>query len=559
MMHVGFNANDKEIRELLTNNIYVIPRNQRRYVWDKSNWEELFNDLILVVDDVSTGHFIGSIVLKEDSEDNGLKHFNVIDGQQRVMTFTIIISAIMYAFHARDLAEDFKGLSKYVITNNLSGIEMNILQSDYNRNIEQIVTSITKLNEKYTSFTHFLKQQSILYKKDSVVDAYNYFISAFEDMTDKKLKEFRDAVLKTTYVDIQASNEEDSYTIFEILNARGLELDSYELLKNYIMRYVVPIQRRDAAKVKWQEFEQKFSVSELRYFISHYTVHKFNSSSRLSDYKIIQQNTDPRNVSALLEDIILKASYYESMIHPNIDNCVTDVDKLEFKVFDFLKKKRHKQWRPVFLSLKRLHEVSKISDTKYCDVLNYLYRFFICFKIIGQENSNRLDQTISKYAYELENHYSDTSVDDFMKSMKKKLPSRNAFIESFVTIGYSIHNEYYDDSNYKTKVKLIFEIIEQLQSGSRNFDAEEYTVEHIYPDSAGGDNHNIGNLILLEQTINQACENKNLIDKIELYSKSSLRIVRNFSERYKSSEFKIGSRAKHLAALLYDNILTVNE
>ena len=62
------------------------------------------------------------------------------------------------------------------------------------------------------------------------------------------LKEIRNAVLEMTVVKIVSNSEEDSYTIFEILNARGQELAAHELLKNYIMRYIQPVERRDDAK-----------------------------------------------------------------------------------------------------------------------------------------------------------------------------------------------------------------------------------------------------------------------------------------------------------------------
>ena len=46
----------------------------------------------------------------------------------------------------------------------------------------------------------------------------------------------RDILLGTSYVEIVATTDEDSYTIFEILNARGQELDDHELVKNFVMR-----------------------------------------------------------------------------------------------------------------------------------------------------------------------------------------------------------------------------------------------------------------------------------------------------------------------------------
>lgn len=65
----------------------------------------------------------------------------------------------------------------------------------------------------------------------------------------------RDAVENISFINIVSSSEEDSYTIFEILNARGTSLEDYELLKNYIMRYIQPEYNRDNAKKVWGEIE----------------------------------------------------------------------------------------------------------------------------------------------------------------------------------------------------------------------------------------------------------------------------------------------------------------
>lgn len=46
---MSFDANDKKIYDLFNRNRFIIPRNQRRYVWNKRNWDELFEDILLVV------------------------------------------------------------------------------------------------------------------------------------------------------------------------------------------------------------------------------------------------------------------------------------------------------------------------------------------------------------------------------------------------------------------------------------------------------------------------------------------------------------------------------
>ena len=114
-----------------------------------------------------------------------------------------------------------------------------------------------------------------------------------------------------TIVSIVSTSEEDAYTIFEILNARGQELEDYELLKNYIMRYIQPIENRDSAKSRWEEMELKLG-KYIKQFISHYARHRFgkNQGDTDSDYRNIHRNTKGTDINVLLNDIKLKSGYY---------------------------------------------------------------------------------------------------------------------------------------------------------------------------------------------------------------------------------------------------------
>lgn len=88
---MSFEAKEKAVDKLLNDAIYYIPRNQRRYVWNAQNWADMYDDVLLVADGVAPSHFIGSIVLKDEGKDEGLSKYTVIDGQQRILTLTILI------------------------------------------------------------------------------------------------------------------------------------------------------------------------------------------------------------------------------------------------------------------------------------------------------------------------------------------------------------------------------------------------------------------------------------------------------------------------------------
>lgn len=78
----------------------------------------------------------------------------------------------------------------------------------------------------------------------------------------------RDMLLGTSYVDIVATTDEDSYTIFEILNARGQELEDHELVKNFVMRYIQPQEQAKVDKVKseWELYIDRLLGTSVKRF-----------------------------------------------------------------------------------------------------------------------------------------------------------------------------------------------------------------------------------------------------------------------------------------------------
>ncbi|WP_373441314.1 DUF262 domain-containing protein [Metamycoplasma equirhinis] len=94
---MSFSASQKNINEILSRNtIYIIPKNQRKYVWGESEWNELFEDLFLIDQSENYNHFLGSIVLAKENANN---IYSIIDGQQRFTTISILILSVINQLH----------------------------------------------------------------------------------------------------------------------------------------------------------------------------------------------------------------------------------------------------------------------------------------------------------------------------------------------------------------------------------------------------------------------------------------------------------------------------
>ena len=553
---MSFEAKERAVDKLLNDSIYYIPRNQRRYVWTTDNWNDMYDDVLLVADGIASSHFIGSIVLKDEGKDEGLSKYTVIDGQQRILTLSIFLVSIMFVMKKRNLMDDFGGTQKYLVAKDIKNRHREIVYPEYHLSLPKMVNYILNADQadiSTKSITAFANYCTVSSSKDkNIIDAFKFFASKVSELDTEKLLAVRDAIIGIGYVNIISSTEEDSYTIFEILNARGLDLEDHELLKNYIMRYLQPVERRDDAKRVWEEIESNLGKN-IQSFFRHYAIHKYNYNNDkkkgVSVYKAIQSATKGRQVNELLDDIRLKSTYYARILTPNTE------DKIESDVFTFFRRNRVEQFRPLILSLIHQYQDENIGEEKYHSTLTFLYTFFICYKIIGEENSNKLSDTVYKFAYQIETDFSVDKVDECIASLKEKLPTLDSFTNSFKNIGFSNHWGVYDDSKGKERCKLILELIEQYISGREvNMDV---TIEHILPDCQSLENAQIGNLFLLEESLNRRCADKPLSEKFSIYNESALMCPRGFTQRYQNREFKPAERTAFLARFIYNNILGI--
>ena len=562
---MSFDAHEEQVMGLFNRKVYNVPRNQRRYVWNRDNWQELFDDVMAVVKGVSTSHFIGSIVLKTDPMKNGLPHYSVIDGQQRTITLTIFLSSIMFWMKKAGMDDDFNGTIPYIIAKDDKNKDLVMVTAENNGSLESIVKAIVQLTaegaKKVTS--NSIVEAHLLCKQDkNIGDAFKFYLNSVYDIyeaneRDKQiLIKLRNAVRNITFVNITATTEEDSYTIFEILNARGLDLEDHELLKNYIMRFIQPEENRDTAKAEWNRMESSLGHSNLKKFVRHYTTHRYGdyrSKSDTSDYKIIQDRNKGKDTWELLRDLERKATYYLKLVAPCKSGENANCSVVEYRVYSFFKKKRQEQMRPVLLSLIAKNVEGLLSDHLYESTISFLYNYYVCYNIIGEESSNRLTNIVNKYAAKINRDCSDNVITAFVDELRKKLPSESMFINAFNNVGWSHHDSIYEGEKNKTRVQTILEVFER----HINFGhcSDEFTIEHVLLDSAGTENGQIGNLIPLEDELNRRCVGKELSEKMSIYRESQYATARKLSERYSDKVFDPYKRTAYMAKEFYRNIL----
>lgn len=556
---MAFNTDNKKISGILEKRVYIIPRNQRRYVWKEENWKDLLEDLEFTIVDPKRSHFMGSVVLeKKDSGDKGegVEVYSIIDGQQRITTFLLFLSSIMYVFKERSLKDSFEGLKSYLITHNLTNEAFCKLSTEYYPSLEVFVQNVCDWEKTYDSIAKLIAESSNASKQNKdVFDAVQYFYGKLSKLSTSEVESYRNALLKTSIVEIIATSEEDAYTIFEILNARGQILEDYELIKNFIMRYYEPSNDVDKAKERWEKEIFCPLGDNVAQFIKHYVTHRYAKSGNGHNfnYDVLKTETSKHNVIGLLDDLCRKASYYKIISDPKTGddgNCTEN----EYNVYSFMKSNRGVLFRPMFLSLIHRNKTKEISDEIYFGVLDFIKYFFICYNLLGRLTSNKLTDTVQGAAKSISDNYSAEALMKFVGGLCRRLPTQEEFTKSFQSIGWSKINEYHRDNSQKHRAQIALETLESIETGSWNI--ASYTIEHLNPDSADRKNANIGNLVLLEANANERNANKTFEDKVDSYQDSGFKTARNIYKRYhdKPESFDIDVRAEKMAKAIYNHI-----
>lgn len=92
---------NKMIKNFFNGRFFEIPRYQRGYAWERQHIQELFDDIKESIES-NSGHYIGTFVLSRSGVDD--ETFFIVDGQQRITTITLIISALIKQLESNDAA-----------------------------------------------------------------------------------------------------------------------------------------------------------------------------------------------------------------------------------------------------------------------------------------------------------------------------------------------------------------------------------------------------------------------------------------------------------------------
>ncbi|RAX56336.1 DUF262 domain-containing protein [Helicobacter sp. 10-6591] len=534
----------------------TIPFFQRAYVWKKEHWEQFFNDLKESFESKKE-HFLGSVIIKRQQ---GQDNFSmVIDGQQRLTTFSILIKVLYNSLEPSN-QNYFKDYLFETYTDN----EPKIYHSKFDR-------------EKYIKI---LQDSSAIDPKEDegIFGCFNYFKSRVESFDNNKTFSFMQYIIDSKlWVVVCLNANEDEQKIFDSINSTGEKLTATDIIKNALFDKAIKETDQEQA-TNWYEkyWESTFESKENREFwnaeIPTGRIKRVRSEIFLHAFAIIKGLFDPdkhslEKLSSLYKDYIRTIDKKETK--KELENLLSCIQKLANIYFNFPKIDKDTmfifdEYEKRFFHIVDTFEIHSVlplviylKDTLQKDEQTYRQCLYMLEILIlcnsHKKNYNKFFARIIK-----ESQKENGGLQEFLKNEIKK---SKAYL-SCLQIDY-VKEWLYDINNHSARLILFWIELYRRHKEKEYKDIIElqyvYTLEHLMPsdwdehwknigvddEKAEGLIYQIGNMTLVKGQLNSALQNLDWQSKLNGISKNAdLLITKELLNKKEWDENKIKKRTK---------------
>lgn len=543
------NTSSKTYRQLMGNGLrYETPKFQRDYTWEAEQWDDLWQDIKALLSNEDTEHYMGYLVLQTSNN----KEFQIIDGQQRLTTMSLLILSTLKCL------KDFADSGIYA-DNNLKRKE-SLLNSyiGYVDPVTLISNNKLKLNRNsddyYKQHLVILKELPLRNTNSSekhMRECFNWYYDRIkkEFKTGESLAAFIDSIVDKLYFTvIEVSDQINAFKVFETLNARGVQLSSSDLLKNYLFSVVDEtkphISEIEELENIWSKIVGKLGEQKFEDYLRYYWNSTNKSVGKKNLFKTIKGNIKSKDqVFELIRNLNDTADIYLAIQNPE-DEFWKDKPEVR-KSLKELKLFQIRQTNSLFLSALRNLEIENFRKlAKICSVISFRYN------VIGGLNPNAQEDIYNIVALKISTN-KQFDVSDFQPIYISDLNFENDFSTK----------EFKNTTRNHKIVKYILAKIE-VYKHQNEIDPESdlFTIEHILPENADDtwgeftfeeinrSVYRIGNLTLLEKKLNREADQKPYSEKIKLFLQSNSELTKQLPDNFNTwNEDKLAARQRDLA------------
>lgn len=570
---------------------FSVPNYQRSFDWGRSELQELMDDLKDVKETDDNDLFLGNFIFDVSDSTN----YKIVDGQQRLTTISLIFIAIRE--HAKKIQEteianeiqDY--ISIYSSVRNKNEIKFSVSE-----NIKVIFDEMSAPNWNGT-FPEKVNGKSVKRQNNKVKPIYKFIVESISTFNSEELRKFISALWDTYVIVIKVENNQDVFSVFERTNARGLDLNIGDLLKNYIFSH------------QEYEFEQKWSEivdnanGSLPRMLKYFWISRKGYIQQSKLYKSLKQyvkeidSESQEGIQVFVGELYLFSRFYKTLQSQDpevVKDWLNEFGLVELsknesyyhrinRVFQALKLFRVTQAYPIIYSILTLFKNDdKAKEKKLFMALENIEKYHFVNNVISGRVGHEVEKFYAETAAKIFNSVEsfNNEIDQFLQDLSKKKSLREEFTSNFIdTVIYSSKNisliNYVFDriNNYEIKggqvqgSQYVPIFSPEKDLSKRNYNIEHFLAQNLkenYDEQELEQFDRIGNLLVISRHTNSLLSDKSPLEKIEIIKSDrkhfgNLRYIDDFINKY-DEDFKnwgldtIEKRSNDMAEIAYLHI-----
>ncbi|WP_339094143.1 DUF262 domain-containing HNH endonuclease family protein [Deinococcus sp. VB343] len=513
----GINSYTASVGDVLRKSVtYIVPEYQRDYSWTQEEIDELWNDITGAATRPNDDYFMGAIVISPSSKKDS---WDIVDGQQRLTTLSIIFSVIQKQWKIMDddrhvdIRRDYLGDRDRETKEFKPKIKLNASNDDIYRDVVIDHKVFAGLDLKAINKSNKLIVQSF----NAIEIKLNNWLSQKKDRQSALIEIEKFISNRLKLIVIEAVSDYDAYLIFETLNDRGLDLAVSDLVKNHLFR--LGGSQLEDFKRKWLEINTLVG-SDLKPFLRHFWISENQLISEKDLYKNIREKISSHtSARGFMSRLHKGAVFYSAISNQDHElwNDYPDSIREDLAALDLF---RVSQFKPIVLAA-----MDKFTPSEVAKAVRLLLVISVRYSVVSKLSTGNLEKVYGAAVQGINSGRVKNSKDLF-NEIKSLYVEDVRFKDNIVSLRFD-----------KPSISRYFlaKICENMSGEEEKtvLHSGKATLEHIMPQSQmefWGINQNeaddyinhIGNLTLLERRKNQSISNKSFEEKKPTFEKSTL-------------------------------------
>ncbi len=538
------------IGSVLKGKRFKVPAYQRSYAWEVEQVDDLLSDINEAIKNKEKEYFLGSIVVTGGDSNR----YEVVDGQQRLTTVSLLIAAIKEIFEIEGDTEVVNSVkAEFLASTDRKTKEKEpklILNEIDNQLYQELIENITSAadDSKYSRQSH-----------KRLINAALRMLEYLKDLSQKSKDAEEELHTWLDYIEsnmkiivVIAPDDSNAFVIFETLNDRGLELAISDLLKNYLFHRSGD--KIEETKNRWLTMvailESASDDPLVVTYLRHFSMAKYGLIREKELFSAIKRRiTNKKLALAFSSELSESAKIYSALINTEHEYWSSYDAKVRTYV-STLNLLGMTQIRPLLLAILTNFDKKKVSES-----FKKLVSVAVRFQIVGGVGGGSLERLYADTAKSIADNKI-TSTREILDAFKS-LPSDSAFQAAFSIATISKQN----------LARFYLRSLEDSLSGqydekTASSDTERVNLEHVLPvtptkewealfskDELRAFQKRLGNLAIMSSKLNSKAGNESFEDKCKIYSQSIFHFTKTIAEQKTWNKNSIEKRQSEMAKL----------